>query len=591
MDTAWTHRHNKPTQGFTDSDAHKNHHHHRCQQPATAHPQWGARTSAYRPARSVAARTVLKNLHAEVVDQLDQPHALALRAAARRSGGGGALASGAGQSEQARANTGAVAARAAATPPRAPTSRCNNAKRARVHQLPGSATWLAQLEALPVPRPLVLPPRCRVPGTWFAVDGFTHVRRAHASRRLPVVSRSRCPQHACCIGSAAASGRRRGTACVLSVALPLRPLRGVVSCLEPRADRVLSRHWFVRCTRARLRRQRLACAARLCQVAPSLAPEWLVPLPLNSPVWLHRCDGRRLDCASAEAAADAGGVRVTLINANHCPGAVMFLFEVPRACARCRSERAVALDAVALCACGFAPTAELALPHSAVAAAGEPSARPAAAQPAAADAAAEPSSEQERVEHAMSVLHCGDMRLGPEMLREPALARLAGGAHAGVCGDDPCPGGAASGGVRGLHWLFLDTTFADPRFVFPPRQTMVDFVAERAEAFLRGGCAAALGSGAGGAACAGANAAPSAAERSAGGRLVLVGVYSIGKERILAAIARRCPGERIYCAPAQVRALACMHPLRLLVRRATTLACQSTCGCAASALCGARSAP
>ena len=48
--------------------------------------------------------------------------------------------------------------------------------------------------------------------------------------------------------------------------------------------------------------------ANLIKIKLGVADEWLKVLPMDQPVWIH-------------------GIKVTLIEANHCPGAVLFLFE------------------------------------------------------------------------------------------------------------------------------------------------------------------------------------------------------------------------------------------------------------------------
>lgn len=190
-------------------------------------------------------------------------------------------------------------------------------------------------------------------------------------------------------------------------------------------------------------------AALMRRMFPGVA-ERLVALPL----------GRRVQ---------VDGVGVQLVDANHCPGAVLFVFDAPT-----------------------------------------PSGRAA-----------------RREENRRYVVHCGDMRYHPGMRDDPFLRSVAGR-------------------VDALH---LDTTYCDPKHDFPPQAESVAFVVARArEAIAEGG---------GGAPAAAdffkprtGAAAPSLARMTpgAGGQmrfrpcktLVLVGTYSIGKERVLLEVARQC---------------------------------------------------
>jgi len=133
---------------------------------------------------------------------------------------------------------------------------------------------------------------------------------------------------------------------------------------------------------------------------------------------------------------------VTLLDANHCPGAAMMLFELP---------------------------------------------------------------------DGRAYLHVGDFRWGRHMRRFAPLARFAAG-----------DGGA----VRRLDALFLDTTYADPAYAFPPQEACVAAVVRTAVA-------------------------AAAADPSA---LLLFGSYTIGKERVFMEVARALD-ERVYVDGTKYRTL------------------------------------
>ena len=93
-------------------------------------------------------------------------------------------------------------------------------------------------------------------------------------------------------------------------------------------------------------------------------------------------------------------------------------------------------------------------------------------------------------------LHVGDFRFCPRMREIPALAQLAPGE---------------------LELCYLDTTYANPRHRFPPQNECVEYIASQVDK-------------------------ATAAEPRL---LVVVGAYTIGKERVQLAIAERC-GFKIF---------------------------------------------
>ena len=135
-----------------------------------------------------------------------------------------------------------------------------------------------------------------------------------------------------------------------------------------------------------------------------------------------------------------GGARVTLIDANHCPGAVLLLFQLS---------------------------------------------------------------------DGRTVLHTGDFRYDSlSMRRHPAIAALP---------------------PNGLHALYLDTTYLDPKYRFPTQQAVVRHVVDTCR--LLAPCARTL---------------------------VLFGAYSIGKERVFLQVARDL-GVSIHVERQKMRLIECMH--------------------------------
>lgn len=103
-------------------------------------------------------------------------------------------------------------------------------------------------------------------------------------------------------------------------------------------------------------------------------------------------------------------------------------------------------------------------------------------------------------------LHSGDMRWDPATMRSnPQLAALASKA-------------LAQG--RGMDVLFLDTTFCNKQATFPAQPIVLREIADMCAAFLEG------------------------ATRP----LMLVGTYTIGKERVLLALAERFR-SRVFVSP------------------------------------------
>ncbi|KAG1850713.1 DRMBL-domain-containing protein [Suillus subluteus] len=166
----------------------------------------------------------------------------------------------------------------------------------------------------------------------------------------------------------------------------------------------------------------------------SVDPKWVHPLPMDAPTIVP----------------DSGGVTVTLIEANHCPGSCLFLFEGPQTVHA--GDSAFKSPFVG---CG----------------------------------------------KTFRYLHCGDFRASPQHVMHPA--------------------------VRGkqIDHVYLDTTYLDPKYTFPPQPLVISACAELAKRIVSGewtGAPDANGK---------RNSTMDAWPKDR--MLVVVGTYSIGKERIV----------------------------------------------------------
>eukprot|EP00898_Chlorokybus_atmophyticus_P005360 jgi/Chlat1/5825/Chrsp4S06177 len=168
-----------------------------------------------------------------------------------------------------------------------------------------------------------------------------------------------------------------------------------------------------------------AITAKLLARNLGVRPEFIHALPLDEGV-------------------DVDGVGVTLVDANHCPGAVQFIFKVP---------------------------------------------------------------EGDRI---VTHVHCGDMRYSPAMKENKHLAQCAGQV------DD----------------LFLDTTYCNPKYVFPPQSVSVEYVAEVIHRTMQ--------------------------EIPDEKTLFLIATYVIGKEKILSAVAERC-GCLVHVDQKKLSTLECLQ--------------------------------
>lgn len=202
----------------------------------------------------------------------------------------------------------------------------------------------------------------------------------------------------------------------------------VVDGFGRKSDGIICRNWFLTHFHAdhyggltkSFKRGKIHCTrttASLCKMKLGISEEKLQVVELNQPFVVE-------------------GVQVTFLDANHCPGAAMILFQPPGA-------------------------------------------RP--------------------------VLHTGDFRYRPSMKDYPAL-----------------------NAVRGNCTLILDTTYCNPRYVFPSQEQACAEVLRAVKA-----------------------------EMFNGKTLILVGTYTIGKEMIFLELAKQL-GEKVYVGVAKRRVLSCL---------------------------------
>ncbi|KAF7589708.1 hypothetical protein BBP40_003955 [Aspergillus hancockii] len=203
-----------------------------------------------------------------------------------------------------------------------------------------------------------------------------------------------------------------------------------------------------------------------------------------------------LDFEKTEEVPGTGGVQVTLIEANHCPGSAIFLFEKTM---------------------GSGPS--------------------------------------KRVQR---ILHCGDFRASPTHVQH-ALLR-------------PEIVDSATGKSRQqrIDACYLDTTYLSPKYSFPAQEDVIQACADLCVSLDNGddeGPApwqSGLSKGSGSimskffSSVTGSGKAQNQSSRLAGRVLVVMGTYSIGKERICLAIARALK-SKIYATAAKQRICACLE--------------------------------
>ncbi|KAF8262628.1 DNA repair metallo-beta-lactamase-domain-containing protein [Lactarius quietus] len=199
----------------------------------------------------------------------------------------------------------------------------------------------------------------------------------------------------------------------------------------------------------------------------SVDPKWVHPLPMDVPTMVP----------------ESGGVAVTLIEANHCPGSALFLFEGP--------QTVNAGDSIY-------------------------------------------KSSHVGSTRTFRYLHCGDFRASPQHTLHPAVK-----------------------GKR-LDIIYLDTTYLNPRYLFPAQAQVISACAELAKRLVSG-------QGTTGTECDKGTVSnwltlipksEAKCDVKPTNTLILVGTYSIGKERIVKAIAKALQ-SKIYCDRRKAAILRC----------------------------------
>ncbi|KAJ5157882.1 DNA cross-link repair protein pso2/snm1 [Penicillium canariense] len=199
-----------------------------------------------------------------------------------------------------------------------------------------------------------------------------------------------------------------------------------------------------------------------------------------------------LDFETTSEVPDTGGVQVTMIPANHCPGSSLFLFEK--------------------------------------------------------SFGSGPSVRRQRI------LHCGDFRASPAHVQHPLLR------------PDPINPVTGQPRQQRIDTCYLDTTYLNPKYAFPCQD---DVITACSELCVRLNQEVGVGSELGNTGTAGLmnrflssvtqSDSVSARSAQAGGRLlVVIGTYSIGKERICLGIARAL-GSKIFATPQKQRVCACLE--------------------------------
>jgi len=209
------------------------------------------------------------------------------------------------------------------------------------------------------------------------------------------------------------------------------------------------------------------CTANLVIHMLSVDPKWVHPLPMDVPTLVP----------------GSGGVTVTLIDANHCPGSSLFLFEGPQT----------------------VNAGDSAYKSSHVGSG-----------------------------RIFRYLHCGDFRASPQHVLHQATK-----------------------GKR-IDIIYLDTTYLNPRYLFPSQAQVISACAELAKRLVSGQSLASeddRGSVSNWVTFASKTEANKSDSKLIN-TLIVVGTYSIGKERIVKAIAKALH-TKIYCDSRKAAILRC----------------------------------
>ncbi|KAF7309980.1 DNA cross-link repair protein PSO2/SNM1 [Mycena indigotica] len=194
----------------------------------------------------------------------------------------------------------------------------------------------------------------------------------------------------------------------------------------------------------------------------SVDKQWVHPLPMDVPMLVP----------------DSGGVHVTLISANHCPGSCLFLFEGPQT----------------------VHAGDSSFPSPWIGSS-----------------------------RTFRYLHCGDFRASPQHTEHPAV-----------------------NGKR-LDHVYLDTTYLDPRYTFPPQPLVILACADLAKRLSEGKSPDSAGS----TRMDQYMTSPVKSKQKERERiLMVVGTYSVGKERIVKAVAEAID-SKIYCDARKMGILRC----------------------------------
>ncbi|KAF8623211.1 hypothetical protein AX15_006449 [Amanita polypyramis BW_CC] len=190
----------------------------------------------------------------------------------------------------------------------------------------------------------------------------------------------------------------------------------------------------------------------------SVDKKWVHPLPMDVPTVIP----------------NTGGVCVTLIEANHCPGSCLFLFEGPQTVHTGDSKyKSPFIGSLKV----------------------------------------------------FRYLHCGDFRASPRHVLHPAMKG------------------------KQMDHVYLDTTYLDPKYTFPPQPLVISACAKLAKQISQGtlmnksGIDTWLTK-------------KDCEQRRTGRTLFIVGTYSVGKERVLKAIAHALE-SKVYCDARKAALLRC----------------------------------
>ncbi|VDB99877.1 unnamed protein product [Peniophora sp. CBMAI 1063] len=203
----------------------------------------------------------------------------------------------------------------------------------------------------------------------------------------------------------------------------------------------------------------------------SVDRKWVHPLPMDAPTVIP----------------DTGGVTVTLIEANHCPGSSLFFFEGKQT-----------VDA------------------------GDSSIK----------------SPFVGTGRTFRYLHCGDFRASPQHVLHPAVKG------------------------RKIDTIYLDTTYLNPKYTFPSQTQVISACAELAQKLVAGEHVSLTGGETGTARTVDTffSAVTKTEEKPAKilKTLVVVGTYSIGKERVVKAVAKAL-NTKVYCDSRKAAILRCQQ--------------------------------